>query len=510
MAMFASLFGSSGSDKSDKMRQQALDAFNAVKTPELSSLQVQLQKAVVAGTITPEQAEAQLLNSNAFNNIKTDPSLVGAQKQALQQLQNTASAGGLDAIDKSKLQDIRDQQEQENRSDSEAILANARARGMGNSNLTAVQRLIANQGSTDRASKAGTDVAAQSQARALAALQSAGQLAGNMQSGEYAAEKDKAISQNAIDQFNAANRTDTNKFNVANNLSAQGANVGNAQAVENKNTDTKNAETVNNANANQTVYNDELQKANGQAGVLNGWANDASAAKARETGADMALTGGVINGAAQAGGYALAGPAGGAAMSAGSSETGFDPKKMSTNPYGQNYPAFSEGGEVPDPNSTGLEDEYQKFVQNFCNGGTVNMADGGKVHIKPGKKEETGTPTPELPITSGADGKSWQLNDPNKEPVGEFSNYADAASYAEKVREKQPHTDDFQQGGKVDGMAPVAGDSPKNDIVPAKLSPGEVVASRTEASNFEKKTGVPLEEALKRLKNPTIVGAPRG
>lgn len=489
MGMFSSLFGSAGSDKADKLRQQALDAFDAIKTPDLSALQVQLQKAVIAGTITPEQAEASLLNSNAFNDIRTDPSLMGAQKQALQQLQDTANAGGLDAIDKSKLQDITDTQNQENKSANEAILANARARGMGNSNLTAVSRLIAEQGAADRAAKSGTDVAAQAQARALAALQAAGQLGGSMEAQQYGEQAQKAQAQNAIDQFNAANKTDLSKFNVANNLSAQGANVANAQNVENANTATQNAQILNNANANQTVYQDDLAKAQGKAGVLNGWANSAQETKDKETGANLALTGGLINGASTALGYGMAGPAGGAVASTATpiaSGAGYNEKHNNGTEF-----TFSDGGKVPDPSGS-LEDEYHKFVQNFCNGGTVNMADGGKVQIKPAKKS--------LPINPK--GQDWTLGDDNNEPIGNFKNYADAAQYAEKVRSKQ----DEGFSGEVPGTAPVPGDSPANDIVDAKLSPGEVVIPRSVAD----KIGDPLVEALKRLKQNPNVAAVRG
>jgi hypothetical protein len=91
----------------------------------------------------------------------------------------------LDAIDKSKLQDIRDQQEQENHSANESIMANARARGTGNSNLNTVNSLIQQQSAADRASKAGTDVAAQAQARALQALQSAGQLGQSLDAQQF-------------------------------------------------------------------------------------------------------------------------------------------------------------------------------------------------------------------------------------------------------------------------------------------------------------------------------------
>lgn len=508
MGMFSSLFGSAGSDKADKLRQQALDAFNAVKTPDLSSLQVQLQKAVVAGTITPEQAEAQLLNSNAFNAIKADPNLVGAQKQALQSLQDTASAGGLTAVDKAQLQDITDNQNQENKSSSDAILANARARGMGNTNGTMAARLIAEQGSADRASKSGLGVAALAQARALEALKAAGTQATGMRTQDVGEQTAKASAQNAIDQFNAANKTDINKTNVANNLAAQGANVGNAQHVEDANTGTKNTEILNNANANQTVFNDQLQKANGIAGVNNQWANQAQQTQDKETGADLGLTSGLISAGAGA-----VNPIAGALSSSASSPVSGD--EMAPANYKPKMAAnqtaslgYSDGGEVKANGS--LEDEYDKFVQNFCNGGTVNMADGGKVKIQPGKKELT--PTPSLPIKSSENGKDWTLSDPNNQPIGDFSNYAEAAQFAEKVKQKQPSIKNFLEGGKVEGIAPVPGDSPKNDIVPAKLSPDEVVASRTEAENFQKLTGTPLEEALKRLKNPspTQTAAVRG
>lgn len=38
-------------------------------------------------------------------------------------------------------------------------------------------------------------------------------------------------------------------------------------------------------------------------------------------------------------------------------------------------------------------------------------------------------------------------------------------------------------GGRIDGTAPYAGDTPKNDVVPANLSPGEIVIPRTAAGS---------------------------
>jgi len=41
-------------------------------------------------------------------------------------------------------------------------------------------------------------------------------------------------------------------------------------------------------------------------------------------------------------------------------------------------------------------------------------------------------------------------------------------------------------GGRIDGVAPYAGDTPKNDVVPANLSPGEIVIPRSAAGSKEK------------------------
>jgi len=251
VGLFSSLFGSSGSDKADKLRQKAIDAFNAIQTPELKDLQVQLDKYVQSGTLSPEQAEAQLLQSNAFNDIVSDPSLEGAQKQALSSLQNVASSGGLTAIDKAQLQDITSQQNQEARGRNEAIMSNARERGTGGSDLTAVNQLLNEQGAADRASRSGLDVAAQAQARALQAMQAAGKTAGDIRTQDYGEAANKAASENAIDLFNKQTLNQTNLYNVDAANRAAAANLANSQAISNANTETGNANKTYNAQQNQ-------------------------------------------------------------------------------------------------------------------------------------------------------------------------------------------------------------------------------------------------------------------
>lgn len=373
--MFSKLFGTSGSDKADRMRQQAIDAFNAIQTPALKDLQVQLDRYVSAGRLTPEQAEAQLLSSNAFNDIATDPSYTGAAKQALQQLQTIGSEGGMTAIDKAQLQDITNQQNQQAKSRNESVMQQARERGMGGSDISTVNQLLNEQSAADRASQQGTQVAANAQLRALQAIQGAGQMGQSIQAQQFGQEAEKAKAANAIDVFNKQTLNQQNLFNTQTANQAQAANLANDQSIANANTQTGNLNKTYNADAVQKQYQDALQKAQGVSGVFNSWANDATAQKARETGADMGITSGLIQTGATALGGAFGGPVG-----AGVANQTFKPRNPTEDAFNAEY--MSKGGEVP-------------------------------------------------------------------------------------------------------GKAPVSGDSPKNDVIDAKLSPGEVVVPRSAMSEDE-------------------------
>lgn len=523
MGLFSSLFGSAGSDKADKMRQAAIDAFGSVQTPELSALQVQLNNYVNAGKITPEEAEATLLNSNAFNAIKEDPEATGAQKQALQQLQDISGKGGLTAIDKAQIQDITDTLNQEANSRNAAMMTNAQERGIGGSGLELANRMSNEQGAANRASRAGTDVAANAQARALAALTAQGQLGGQIESQQYGEQANKAAAQNAIDKFNAETQTSTNATNVNTANQAQAANLANEQAIQNANTSTQNANKQYNAQQNQTVYEDQLKKAQGIAGVYGGWANDASTASKAEKAGDVGLVSGLLNTGAQALAWGMGGPAAGMAVSgmansknktqyAEGGEVVKDnkveiPKKEFIEEHERLIPQL-EGhekemqlNELEDIKSGALEDEYSDFVSKYCHGGSVNMADGGSIHIKPSHEGllhknlgvPQGNPIPEKKLSHALNSDSGAVR-----KRAQFAENAKHWHHAEGGEIK-----DYRDGGNVSGVPNVPGDSEKNDVVSAKLSPGEVVLPRTVVQQPEKivpfveKSVKPTEEDFK-------------
>jgi hypothetical protein len=567
MGLFSSLFGSTSSDAAEKSRQDALNAFNAIKTPDLSALQVQLQKYVDAGTLTPEQAETQLLSSNAFNEIATDPSYVGAQKQALQQLQAVATQGGLTAVDRAQLNDINNAQNQQNQSQNAATMQQAQQRGVGGSDLTAVNQLINEQGAANRAANSGVQVAANAQQRALQAMQAAGNTGNALESQAYGEQANKANAQNAIDLYNNQALNQTNLYNTQASNAAQASNLANQQAVSNANTQTGNANTEYNAQQNQTLYNDQLQKAQD---IANTDLSSANASQAAQN-ADQAGTVGLLSSGVQAVGSAF-GPVSALVTKAATSQPG---TTSSNSQFGtvydptQNQMGMAEGGEVEDPES----DDHMAMgghVHCYAYGGQAYhhpecMAQGGflsglkkgalhrDLGVPQGEKIPTrkvekathsdnetlrkraqfaenakhwqhhdeggnvpadntidptaaqdfmsgmrGTPNPSMPVEWSEDSRTWTLRDKTGNKVGEFSTFPEALGFmqkieAQKAKQPMPQTSavrdykggeiDFRAGGHVPGRAKVEGDSPKNDTVDAKLSPGEIVVPRSAAND---------------------------
>lgn len=557
MGLFSSLFGNPISDAAQKARQDALNAFNSIKTPELTALQVQLDKYVQQGTITPEQAEATLLQSNAFNAVKDDPSLVGAQKQALQQLQDIGTQGGMTAVDKAQLNDITNTQNQEAQSRLASIQSNAKERGVGGSGLELAGALNNEQAAADRAANSGVQVAANAQQRALAAIQAGGTQAGQMQAAEYGEQANKAQAQNALDQFNANVSNSTNMYNTQAANAAQAANLAAKQATSNSNADISNTNKEYNAQQNQTVYNDQLQKAQGIAGIDQNSANADQAAKNAEMGANLALTGGLLKAGAGAAGAAAAGPAGGAvtSQSIGSGDTTNSSYKM--NPDGSYN--FAQGGQVPSLNITPKDEEdFDNFISEmkipkmskggqvhmgtpscYCGGGKCMSQGGFLKDLKKGAlHQDLGVPS-DKPIPSGKlekathstdetlrkraqfaeNAKHWNHSDggeikpapsPSPEPKKEdkkndpglierIGNLLGAHADAANKVDKNPY--DFKTGGKVPGIPKVTGDSPKNDTVPAMLSPGEIVVPRTMAKKVETGNDQMISSALHSLIN---------
>jgi hypothetical protein len=193
-----------------------------------SAVMAQLASGLIAGSVKPPTLEelrlqqyaqptdfqylgdltAENLSPTELRNILTDPRLQTAQYDTLDQLKQQMDGGGLSAIDRAQLNEIRAEQTAVDRGQREAILQQAAMRGLGGSGVSLAQQLQAQQASANTAAQQAAQVAAQAQqARQQAALQRAG-LGAQMQAQSFGQQAQQAGAQDAINSFNVANRND--------------------------------------------------------------------------------------------------------------------------------------------------------------------------------------------------------------------------------------------------------------------------------------------------------------
>lgn len=275
----------------DKKFQDALNQINAVQLPDTEKMKLYLQTLVLQGVITPEQAQAALLDKNAFNEIATNPAYTAAQEKALGQLQQIGEEGGLTALDRAKIQDIQDELNTTERGRQEALMQNARERGVGGSGLEMASRLASEQSAADRASRQGIDVAALAQQRALEAIQGAGQLGGQVREQQFGEQAQKATAQNAIDAANANVLNQFAVFNAQQRAAADAANLEAKQRVADENVNIKNTEQAANKNLYQQRFEDQMQKANAAAGVYSAWGQSDAAKNAQKKASTAGMLG---------------------------------------------------------------------------------------------------------------------------------------------------------------------------------------------------------------------------
>ncbi len=262
-------------------QKAAIDALKSLQLPDIETMKIHLQDLVSQGKITPEQANTFLQQNTQLAGISTNPAETQAQLEALQGLQNISNEGGLTAIDQAKLGQIKTQEDVQARGAREAILQNARARGVGGSGLELESQLMNAQNAATDQSQRDLDVGALAEQRALQALIAGGQLGGQMQQTEFGQKAQIANAEDAINRFNAANQQAQENYNVGNVNAAQAANLANEQNIANSNVGTRNTQETFNRNLPEVAYQNAYQKAGGTANAYTSQAAQQAAAAAQ-------------------------------------------------------------------------------------------------------------------------------------------------------------------------------------------------------------------------------------
>lgn len=264
------MLGRKGKNRAGDLMRAILAQYQGIEAPSVEEQKIILENLVQQGLVTPEEAQTVNLEDTAYNDINLDPRARQAQMEALSGFQDIASEGGLTAIDKLRMRDISDTFETERRGGEQAVIEDAKARGVYGSNLELVNRLMAGQGAANRASREGMDVAAMAQQARMDALRQSGALGGQIRGQEFNEASAKADAVDAIRRFNAGNKQSQINLNVGNRNEAQRLNLGEKQRISDTNVGGRNVNRERNSNLIQQRYQNRLSLADARARALAG------------------------------------------------------------------------------------------------------------------------------------------------------------------------------------------------------------------------------------------------
>lgn len=278
-SILGGLLGNKSAEKAarraEAMAREAAGAVNSVYVPTAEEMQIQLQKLVSMGEITPEDAEAVLIDKSNYENVTMQNAGTDAEYAALQELQDIVENKGLTATDRAKIGEIQEQFGTSNRGAQEAILQDAASRGIAGSGLEMAARLSAEQSAASDASRAGLQTAADAERRALEAIIQQGNLGGQISESDFAKQAKIAEAKDLIAKFNATNKQNVGLTNTAARNTAQATNLAERQRISDANIANENANRERNANLTQQRYENEMEKAKARAAALSGGAQSA-------------------------------------------------------------------------------------------------------------------------------------------------------------------------------------------------------------------------------------------
>lgn len=140
--------------------------------------------------------------TSSMDGVQVDAGARDARRQAYQKLMQTGLSGGMDDEARLAQEEARRAAAQDESSQRQAVLANSRARGMAGGGLEFAAQLQAQQGAANRNSLSGMQAASDARRRALQSLQAGGQMAGQLESDDFAQQAAKAQAHDRIAQFN--------------------------------------------------------------------------------------------------------------------------------------------------------------------------------------------------------------------------------------------------------------------------------------------------------------------
>lgn len=233
--------------------QGALNELHQVKLPTIAQMSIKLQSLVQQGVLTPEMADTFLQEATAYSQM--DP-------MARNELVQTIKDKGMDPQARAALHQLQQTTGEQERGSREAILQNAQERGVAGSGIEMAANLANQQGSATRMANQGFQAAADANQRQLQAVQ-----------GLATMDSQKAAAQDAINQFNAANRQSVENQNTLWGNQAAEKNLAEKQRIADTNVATKNQQELYNKGLHQQAFQNQFGVAQANANASLGQAN---------------------------------------------------------------------------------------------------------------------------------------------------------------------------------------------------------------------------------------------
>lgn len=259
-------------DAANRAAQEAYQALQNIGLPPDLSTPIILQQFQQAGMLTPELEQTIRQGPSKLAEIKADQGLVDTQKEALEAIKQRGKVG-LTPEDRAALNQVREQVAQDEEAKRQQIMQSMQARGQGSSGANLAAQLMSSQASTNRAARGSDELAAQASRRALEAMATSGQLAGQMRTQDIGEQSTRARAEDELNRFNTTNRQNVQARNVGYQNMAQEQNLQRQQGISDKNIALANAEKQRQADAKRQYWTDRAYQATGQANQATNQAN---------------------------------------------------------------------------------------------------------------------------------------------------------------------------------------------------------------------------------------------
>ena len=241
--------------------------------PDLAK-QIYLQEFKSAGVLTPEVERAVDVGVSQVAQIQEDPRLKQAQLRALTELQQRGRTG-FTAEERAQLSQERAAAERSAEAKRQQIVAGLRARGALDSGAGLAAQLESADVLAAQQAEAADRLTSSASKRALESIIQGGEFGSRMRGQEFDIARTKAGAQDEMNRFNIQNRMQQEARRAQAATSAQEFNLRQQQALMDANIQQANAERLRQLQAQQQMYQNQLNIAQLKSGVYSQQAQQA-------------------------------------------------------------------------------------------------------------------------------------------------------------------------------------------------------------------------------------------